>query len=342
MGAQPLRRPLRQCANLLWNRGQVHLRGGAVLPTLRAEVPVNMSGARGRLARPWLWLLAVGLMGLAPIAAHAQQAPATAIDFLRYVDQPPGAERLDTAVVRYQRGAQQVDLIAAVHVGDRAYYRALQKLFGRYDRLLFELVKPADMDARDIGPSEGGVSGLQRLIKDWLGLEFQLDDIDYRPANFVHADLASEKVGQALRDHAGDLLRSLLAYSVADAARLHHRDGTLRLGGMGLAMAMASSDRPRALKRVLGRELAEVDFSTAEFGGLGFGSVLIADRNAAAVRVLERELGKKHKKLAIFYGAAHLPEMEKRLLRLGFTRGAQAWLTAWRIGEKASASYQLP
>jgi Fe2+ transport system protein FeoA len=70
--------------------------------------------------------------------------------------------------------------------------------------------------------------------------------------------------------------------------------------------------------------------------------VLIADRNAAAVRVLERELGKKHKKLAIFYGAAHLPEMEKRLLRLGFTRGAQAWLTAWRIGEKASASYQLP
>jgi Fe2+ transport system protein FeoA len=34
--------------------------------------------------------------------------------------------------------------------------------------------------------------------------------------------------------------------------------------------------------------------------------------------------------------------MEKRLLRLGFTRGAQALLTAWRIGEKASASYQLP
>lgn len=303
---------------------------------------MKANAARGRSGGRWRWVLAWATWALLPCGAAAAEQRAARVDFLRYVGAPEGAERLDTAVVRYQRGGQRVDLIAAVHVADRAYYRALQRLFSRYDRLLFELVKPADMDARDLAPAEGGVSGLQRLVKDWLDLEFQLDDLDYRPANFVHADLASEKVGRALREHAGDLLRSLLVYSVADAARLHNRDGTLRLGGVALAMAMASSDRPRALKKVLGRELAEVDFGSSEFGGLGFGSVLIADRNAAAIRVLERELGKQHKKLAIFYGAAHLPEMEQRLLRLGFARVSQAWLTAWRIGPKATASYQVP
>ena len=245
-----------------------------------------------------------------------------------------------------------MDLIAAVHVADRAYYAALQAQFTRYDRLLFELVKPHDMDARELGgrsrqpadslESDSGLSSLQRLIKDWLQLEFQLDDIDYRPRNFVHADLDSARVGKALREHAGDLLQSLVIYSITDAARLRYGDGSLRLGSMELALAMASSDRPRALKRVLGRELAEVDFSSSEFGGLGFGSVLIGDRNAAAMQVLQLELAKNHRRLALFYGAAHLPDMHKRLLAMGFVPKGEAWLTAWRIGPQAVANYKLP
>lgn len=295
-----------------------------------------------------------------PTAAQPKVQPAGKVaqvdtapqKFLRFVADSPQGERLDTAIVRYQRGKQRVDLIAAVHVADRAYYAALQAQFLRYDRVLFELIKPEEMDARELSgraraprdqeDSDSGLSALQRLIKDWLQLEFQLDDIDYRPRNFVHADLDSATVGRALRAHAGDLLQSLMVYSITDAARLRYGDGTLRLGSMELALAMASSDRPRALKRVLGRELAEVDFSGSEFGGMGFGSVLIGDRNAAALLVMQRELSKNHKHLAIFYGAAHLPDLHKRLLALGFVRQSEAWLTAWRIGQSAVPVYQIP
>lgn len=315
--------------------------------------------------RPWRQLAFAALLAIAtllaapgsaqstlPPALHSAQPQKATQQFLRFVALPQGAERLDTAVVRYQRGKQTVDLIAAVHVADRPYYAALQTLFARYDRLLFELVKPVEMDARELTgrarhpaaqvESDSGLSSLQRLIKEWLQLEFQLDDIDYRPRNFVHADLDSAAVGHALRAHAGDLLQSLLLYSITDAARLRYGDGTLRLGSMELALAMASADRPRALKRVLGRELAEVDFSSSEFGGLGFGSVLIGDRNAAAMAVLQRELAKKPKQVAIFYGAAHLPDMHKRLLAMGFVRQGEAWLTAWRIGPSAVPVYKIP
>lgn len=314
------------------------------------------------LLRRFALLFLVVLLGGAANPAAAEVKPSTAAPrnqpqaaqhkFLRFIADRPDGERLDTAVVRYQRGKQRVDLIAAVHVGDRAYYHALQVQFQRYDKLLFELIKPEDMAAGELTgssrpqhgrvESDSALSSLQRLIKEWLQLEFQLDDIDYRPRNFVHADLTSTKVGQALRAHAGDLVQSLMLYSITDAARLRHSDGTLRLGSMELALAMASSDRPRALKRVLGRELAEVDFSGSEFGGMGFGSVLIGDRNAAAIQVLQRELASSHKRLAIFYGAAHLPDLHHRLIALGFTRQSEAWLTAWRIGGLAVPVYKIP
>jgi hypothetical protein len=35
--------------------------------------------------------------------------------------------------------------------------------------------------------------------------------------------------------------------------------------------------------------------------------------------------------LAVFYGAAHLPDLEKRLRGVGFGRMAERWLTAWDL-----------
>ena len=35
--------------------------------------------------------------------------------------------------------------------------------------------------------------------------------------------------------------------------------------------------------------------------------------------------------LAIFYGAAHMQDMESRLKELGFEKAGQTWVTAWDI-----------
>jgi hypothetical protein len=53
---------------------------------------------------------------------------------------------LETAVVRYipasGEGNVVVDLIGAVHIGEKAYYEKLNELFEQYDVLLYELVAP--------------------------------------------------------------------------------------------------------------------------------------------------------------------------------------------------------
>ena len=51
--------------------------------------------------------------------------------------------------------------------------------------------------------------------------------------------------------------------------------------------------------------------------------------NREAARQKQIESGKKH--LAIFYGAAHLPDMEQRLLKQGFKLQKSEWLKAWDL-----------
>ncbi len=43
---------------------------------------------------------------------------------------------------------------------------------------------------------------------------------------------------------------------------------------------------------------------------------------------------KKHQRIAIFYGAAHMPDMEERLLAMGFTKTGERWLRAWDLRKR--------
>ena len=60
--------------------------------------------------------------------------------------------------------------------------------------------------------------------------------------------------------------------------------------------------------------------------------MLIDDRNAAAMQVFQTELAKGTKRIAIFYGAAHMPDFECRLRKdFGLKPKGQQWLTAWDL-----------
>ena len=63
-------------------------------------------------------------------------------------------------------------------------------------------------------------------------------------------------------------------------------------------------------------------------------NVIIGDRNARCIEVLDREIAAGKKKLGIFYGAGHFPDIERRLLEKGFTRVSQKWATAWRVAKQ--------
>ncbi len=65
-------------------------------------------------------------------------------------------------------------------------------------------------------------------------------------------------------------------------------------------------------------------------------SVIVGERNKAALAALEDALQSGCRRVAIFYGSAHLPDLDRRL-RSDFqlTPGDVHWKTAWAIAGKS-------
>ena len=266
--------------------------------------------------------------------------------FIRFVDEGNGEGRLDTAIVSYRGpGGTQVELISAVHIADRGYYQKLEKRFTAYDSLLYEMVKPKGAEPRSNGKSTGLVSWFQRKLKDVLHLEFQLDGIDYLKRNFVHADLDAETFRKLSKDRG----ENIVALMLSSMARYQKRQREEKRKGKGkndksppslsmgqLLLAFMSKDSSRVLKHLLAHQLQDVEKMMAgmDEANDGKGSVLLTERNKECVRVLRRQLRKGDKKLGVFYGGAHMPDLEKRLRKLGFKKTTQVWLTAWDIKRK--------
>jgi len=114
---------------------------------------------------------------------------------------------------------------------------------------------------------------------------------------------------------------------VQDDQRRPSADGAWRWDTWELARAWLSPDRPRALKRFLAREMVDM----GDIAG-GPGDLLISERNAIAVRTLQRVMRHGDRHVAIFYGAAHLPDLARRLQALSFRRTQSQWLTVWDLG----------
>ena len=274
-----------------------------------------------------------------------KSANAESTDFVRYLEAGSSASELQTAVVRYERNGVVVDLLSAVHIADPPYYDALEKRFRTYDHLLYELIKPKGKTPKRGGRGGNPISSLQRGITELLDLEFQLDAIDYTTKNFVHADLDAESFARLQRERKESLLSLMLTLMRAELSRAQRGDGPRPLGWLDLFAAFTQRDRASGLKRLFASQLesmegliAGVDAESPEGG-----SVIITERNSAAMRVLREKLEAGQTKLGVFYGAAHMPDFEKRLLAMGYKRARVEWLTAWTIAKDgASATREAP
>jgi hypothetical protein len=294
----------------------------------------------------------------APAAADNAPAPAPAaepLEFVRFSDDGKGGGTLDTAIATYENAdGAVVHLVAAVHVGEKSYYSGLSETFDTYDALLYELVKPKDAavpgaapPAAAAGPPKQGgarirgaaaIGGLQAVLKNAMELEFQLEAIDYDRPNFVHADLDAETFNeiQAARGESmfGLMLRSVLNEMSRQRAG---KPGTPQVSMFDLLAAMASPDSARQYKLLLARQMQNMD---AQLEGLEGeqGSVIISERNKAALRVLERTIAGGKKNVGVFYGAGHMRGLEDALLgEMGFKRTGVEWRVAWDMRTPAPA-----
>lgn len=258
---------------------------------------------------------------------------------------------LETAIVRYVpksgEGGVTVDLIGAVHVGDQAYYDALNKQMEQYDVLLYELVAPEGTRIPKGGKREktNPIAMFQDVLKNVLDLESQVEQIDYTKKNFVHADLSPEKMAEAMKERGDDALTIALSVA-ADVLRKQNLEEQKKQKERGKAKKdKDEDDEPDLLSMLLDpqaavklkRSMAEQFEAAGDDGGLGptIGNILVADRNKAALKVLQKEIAKGKKKIGIFYGAAHMPDFEKRLGEdFDLKKDKVEWLTAWDLKAK--------
>ena len=255
------------------------------------------------------------------------------------------AVSLDAAIVSYKNAdGVVVDLIGAIHIGERTYYDALNKRMKDYDAVLYELVaergqKPGDKQAEASGTNP--LRAVQTSICEVLGLQFQLSCIDYSPANFVHADLSPEELKKRMQDRGESpmvyfleaLTNIIKQKNKLEALNLQKADQEEFNGDklmLGLLQGLLTHRPSPIVKRFLAIQFDDLDRQMEAFSG-GLGKLIVEDRNAACLEVLDKQmkLGKKH--LGIFYGAAHFPAMEKQLLKQGFAKTDTVWLEAWQL-----------
>ena len=273
------------------------------------------------------------LIVCAPVSAQEEEQSAKKPEFLRYVDDGHGGGKLETAVATYKNAAGvTVHLVAAVHIADQSYYDTLNKSFKGYDSVLYEMVK-----AKNAAPPQPGVertsnsmiSMVQRFMKDALDLQFQLDAVDYSRANFVHADLDYETFEKMEAERGESIWTLMLQQMLKQMANPPDNQPEIGLGE--LMTALASPDHARALKLLLARQFGNIEDQMSSFGG----TVLITERNKACFKVLDKQIADGKADLGIFYGAGHMPDMEKRLESRGFHKTGTEWLVAWNMSDKS-------
>lgn len=170
--------------------------------------------------------------------------------------------------------------------------------------------------------------GIQTQLAEALGLKFQLAEINYSGANWRNSDLTVDEVQERMGE--GNAAAEAL-FSMMDGSSF-----ASKLVSMMLGFIKASPQMAMAMKIMLVETLANADDAFAQqakAGGIDLSKmmkVIIHDRNEAVFHDLAAVLKDEPAttSVAIFYGAGHLPDMEKRLIEMGYRFDSAQWFTA--------------
>ena len=279
------------------------------------------------------------------------KAKVVAPKFMRYVESSGRPKALEVAVVHYESpsvAGAEVDLVGAVHIGEQSYYDQLNQLFDKYDVVLYELVAEEGTVIPKGGKRQGPqhpVAMLQDSARTFLGLKSQLAEVDYTKSHFVRADMTSQQISNKMSER-GDTALTVALSTLADVMRqqnLAAREGKgaqpLLDENLNLADLLGNSLKA---KQVLAKQLTAAGSLDEALGGT-LNQMLVKDRNAAAAKVLQQQLAAGKKRIAIFYGAAHMDDFHARLVNdFGLQPASTRWLTAWDLTRSGSSPLDNP
>jgi hypothetical protein len=245
--------------------------------------------------------------------------------------------------------------VAVVHLADADYFKDLNRQLRSYDAVFYEMVggpytpekAPQSRSATSSDPNLAQIQGIQQMAKNILRLEFQLDGLDYSRPNFIHADMSADEF--ARQSEQGQDLSNMLARAlkVAQSGNIKGMPTTEAEANQMMSMlfgAMLSGDS-NELKRTLAPILSESEAFMSQLEG-DEGTVLISRRNQIVIdKVRETVAGRTvpgPKYDAILYGAGHMPDLEARLIDLGYRKTNTLWTHAWSIGKGVPSNEAAP
>jgi hypothetical protein len=255
-------------------------------------------------------------------------------------------ESLETSIARYisENGAADkitVDLVSAVHVGDASYYDKLNEELKNYDVVLYELVAPKDDAVPKPGqPSRNTVGSIQRIIRDLLEFEYQLDGVDYSQPNFLHADFTPEELAAEMSKRGETPLNMFLKMFERIQSAPAAESKPLGEEDLVLALFRFAKNPSLTLRRAMAGQMEDVEGFVAVFEG-ETGSSILSGRNDAALKVLKEQIDGGKRSIAILYGAGHMPDLEKKLQKdFGLKFDGERWLAAWEMRDDAKFGEQ--
>ena len=259
-------------------------------------------------------------------------------DYIRYAEGRQDS-RLEVAIRSFQLpSGQTVDLIGVVHIADAAYYSELNRRFTGYDSVLFEMVgdpsgmtRPAEPDAQT-RHGGGAVSSIQRSASKYLDLAYQLNAIDYTARNLVHADVSAREFAQMQAERGENVMTLFVRAMQAQMGSQMNRTAMRELDTFGLIRILMSPDSAAEFKKSLAKVFDQMESMTIAMEGAQ-GSAVLSGRNDVVMKKLKEVLARKQqRRIAVFYGGAHMPGIEAALIgELDARSTGEEWLAAWTM-----------
>jgi hypothetical protein len=182
------------------------------------------------------------------------------------------------------------------------------------------------------GSAEAPAESIQHSLAAALGLTFQLDGIDYDRERFINSDMSLEQIQSQVVESGGDSGDTRVLVAVLDGSGF-----VAALMRVGLKIIQANPRLREMVKAVMIEILGETGGDIASLQGVSDSTrrlltVIIDQRNQVVVNDLQRLLAgdRTPQSIAVFYGAGHMLDLEKRLAeQLGYRPAEQFWLPAF-------------
>jgi len=287
-----------------------------------------------RLIGPFFFLACIGW-------ACGEPSP-----YLRAVDDESGGRVLQIAsrtLVSPMKNGPRVTLLGVSHLGESAYYQKIQKRLDSADLVLFEGVGFGDKRQKKEAGNSNAVSEMQLSLARSMGLVFQLEAIRYDRAHFRNSDISSEALLSRLQGDKNDSNGNQKNSDLQSRELMKALTGnSFVLNFLGKALSFLGKDpKFRALmKLAIVETLGAIEGDVTRLAKSSgpdmekFMKVLLEDRNTIVFRDLCKVLKGKNppKSIVVFYGAAHMPDLETRLVeKLGFQPKGDDWLVAFGV-----------